>query len=693
MIRIGRCAVMTDRIKQLWRLIRSKEHHIYRKDVVFPAAELMKEEGLSPIQRKSRRLKEVLEAETPILLPEEQLVYLRTVKNLPPVFTKEEWAEIESSHFIHELGHVSNLSPDYATTISQGLLWQKERCQKALENTDESRTEFYQSVIETIDAVLSLAGRYRQEALRQGKEEIARVLERVPAYGARTFREALQSFRILHYTLWCEGEYHNTVGRFDQYMYPYLKADLEDGRLTEDTAFELIEEFFLSFNKDSDLYPGIQQGDNGQSMMLGGVDEDGNEAFNLLSELCLKASCELKLIDPKINLRVSDKTPLSVYELGTNLTKQGLGFPQYSNDDVVIPGLLKKGYSLEDARNYTVAACWEFIIPRYGMEIPNIGAVNFPKIVNDTAEESLSQCKDYAEFYEKVAARLKEDCAQKAAQIHDLYVIPAPFLSILMDTCIERGRDISLGAKYNNFGFHGVGISTAVDSLANIKRYVFEQKTVSPQRMIQGVKQNFASDEELEQLLRYESPKFGDNDDVTNQIAQTLLSDFGKAVEPLRNERGGCYRAGTGSAMFYLWYADHVDSAPSGHQKGEAFAANFSPELFVKNKGPLSVIQSFTAPDFTNAINGGPLTMEFHSTVFRDEESIRKVAMLVKSFVSLGGHQLQLNSVNRDMLLDAQKHPENYQNLIVRIWGWSAYFTELDKEYQDHVIARQEFAV
>lgn len=145
--------------------------------------------------------------------------------------------------------------------------------------------------------------------------------------------------------------------------------------------------------------------------------------------------------------------------------------------------------------------------------------------------------------------------------------------------------------------------------------------------------------------------------------------------------------------MFYLWYADNVDFAPSGHRKGEAFAVNFSPELFVKNKGPLSVIQSFTAPDFTDAINGGPLTMEFHSTVFRDAESIRKVAMLVKSFVSLGGHQLQLNSVDRETLLDAQKHPEQYQNLIVRVWGWSAYFTELDKEYQDHVIARQEFAV
>lgn len=553
--------------------------------------------------------------------------------------------------------------------------------------------EFYDSVLETIDAVLDLAERYRQEAEAQGRDDLVKVLSQVPAYGARNLQESLQAFRILHFTLWCEGEYHNTIGRFDQYMYPYLEADLSSGNLTEDVAFELIEEFFLSFNKDSDLYPGIQQGDNGQSMMLGGVDENGNEAFNLLSQFCLKASKELKLIDPKINLRVSKNTPLSVYELATDLTKEGLGFPQYSNDDVVIPGLLKQGYDLKDARNYAVAACWEFIIPRYGMEIPNIGAVNFPKIINDTVKESLCNCPDYPSFYSEVIQRLNTQCAQMAAEIHDLYIIPAPFLSILMDTCVQRGRDISLGAKYNHFGFHGVGISTAVDSLANLKRYLFEEKRISPQRMIDGITQNFSNDTELEQLLRFESPKFGDNDDEVNQIACKLLSDFSKAVEPLKNERGDGYRAGTGSAMFYLWYADHVDSAPSGHRKGESFAANFSPELFVRNKGPLSVIQSFTAPDFTDVINGGPLTMEFHSTVFRDYDSIRKVAMLVKTYITLGGHQLQLNSVNRDTLLDAQKHPENYQNLIVRVWGWSAYFTQLDREYQDHVISRQEYSI
>ncbi|MDR3643728.1 MAG: pyruvate formate lyase family protein, partial [Clostridia bacterium] len=296
-------------------------------------------------------------AETPVILPDQKIVFLRTVKSLPPVFTDQEWESIKSKHYIHETGAINNICPGYAGTIRHGLDWEKQRCLRSLEKADEKQKEFLRCVIDSIDAVLRLTRRYRLEALRRGDTEVADILSRIPKNGAKTFREALQFLRILHFTLWCEGEYQITVGRFDQYMSDYLKADLDSGQLDLQQALELLEEFFISFNIDSDLYPGVQQGDNGQSMMLGGVDSNGEEAYNLLSELCLKASCELKLIDPKINLRVSSKTPLSVFESGTRLTREGLGFPQYSNDDIVIDGLVKKGYSLEDARDYTVAAC------------------------------------------------------------------------------------------------------------------------------------------------------------------------------------------------------------------------------------------------------------------------------------------------------------------------------------------------
>lgn len=684
---------MEARIEKMLRDIRAGRHHVHRRKVeYFPVSEFV-EQHIPVSTRVTRRLQEVLQKEIPVILPEQNIVFLRTTENTPEIFSEEEWKEICGNHYIHEQGRVCNISPNYERILKHGLSVERKKCQEGLTHAGEEETEFLNNIVASIDAVCGLAARYEVKAMEEGREDIAKIFSRIPKKGARSFREALQFLRILQYVLWCEGEYHNTLGRFDQYMYPYLQEDLQSGRLNEAQALELLEEFFLSLNLDSDLYPGIQQGDNGQSMMLGGVDREGKDAYNLLSSMCLTASRELKVIDPKINLRVSAGTPLDIYEEGTELTKAGLGFPQYSNDDIVIKGLMKKGYSLEDARDYTVAACWEFIIPKIGMDIPNIGAVNFPKLINDTLREDLSGAEDYESFYDGFAVRLKKECRNMLEERKNLYMIPAPFMSLMMDGCIEKKKDISLGSKYNNYGFHGVGIATAIDTLAVVKKCIYEERSLTKEDalLIINTKRQDRKKEALLQHLRYEEPKFGDGDKVTDEIAVQLFHDFGQAVEGLRNERGGCVRAGTGSAMFYLWHAADVSDMLSGHRAGEAFSANYAPELFVRSRGPLSAVMSLTRPDLTAVINGGPMTMEFHSTVFRNEEGVKKVARLVQQFVKHGGHQLQLNSVNKEMMLAAQEDPDQYRNLIVRIWGWSAYFVELDREYQDHVIARQEY--
>lgn len=688
---------MNPRVEGILSFIMQRKHYINRQDIEMHLADEFQKRGFTPLKRTKERLKWVLDAEKPVILENERIVFTRTVTNLPDLFTREEWKEIKDHYFIHELGNVCNISPDYETTIRDGLEKQRmmavTNMEKCRTSGDTSGLEFLEAVIESIDAVEGLADRYRIEAERIGNFEISKILRHIPRYGAKTFHEAMQFFRILHFTLWCEGEYHNTVGRFDQYMYPYLKADLDAGRITYDEAFDLLEEFFISFNKDSDLYPGVQQGDNGQSMVLGGVDMNGNDAFNLLSEMCLKASRELKLIDPKINLRVHKDTELKVYELGTELTKVGLGFPQYSNDEVVIPGLTDIGYELSDARNYVVAACWEFIIPGCGMDIPNIGALSFPGVIDRCMHGKLSSSPVFDKFMHDIKDSIQEECSRMMENIRNLWLLPAPFMSILTEGCLAKARDVSQGAKYNNYGLHGTGLATAVDSLAVIKKYVFNEKTLTPQELISAVDSDFEGFDELVAKMRYEAPKMGNDDDDIDNIAIELLESFADALKGQSNERGGCYRAGTGSAMYYLWHSKEIGASPDGRRKGEAFGANYSPSLFAKLKGPVSVIKSFTKPDLKKTINGGPLTMEFHNTLFRDRESIRKVSMLVKSFIDMGGHQIQLNAVNRETLLDAQKHPENYRNLIVRVWGWSAYFVELDKEYQDHVIKRQEYMV
>ncbi len=660
--------------KKLLDFIVEKKHHAYRRDFYNKTlSEDFKAQNIDVKERMTRRFEMLAEYEIPVLLPEEKICFIRTTKEIPDIFTNDEWEEVRKKHFIHELGYISNLSPDYEGVISDGLL---------------KRREFADAYGKrTIDAIIALTDRYKKEAEAQGKIELASVLERVPRYGATNFYEALQFFRIIHFSLWLEGNYHNTVGRFDKYMYPYLKADMEKGLYTKETALELLEDFFISFNKDSDLYVGVQQGDNGQSMVLGGVDENGDEVFNLLSELCLIASRNLKLIDPKINLRVNKNTPLRIFELGTELTKAGLGFPQYSNDDVVIDGLCKLGYELKDARDYAVAACWEFIIPKVGTDVANIGALSFPKVIDKAVHKYLCQSDTFEAFMRGVKTEIEAECDSICNGIKNLWFIPSPFMNVMMG---DKAYD---GGKYNNFGIHGTGIATAADSLAVIEKYIYNDKSVAKEELIKAIDSDYTENSEFLPVFRYEAPKMGNNDDFVDEKATKLLEMFAQSLKERTNCRGGKFRAGTGSAMFYLWHANEIGASPDGRRKGEPFGTNYSPSLFARIGGPLSVVQSFTKQNFTDSINGGPLTLEFVSSTFSGEDGIKKVAALVKAFVELGGHQLQLNAVNTEKMLEAQQHPERHRQLVVRIWGWSAYFVELDEEYQNHVLKRQQYTL
>ena len=670
---------MTARIESLKQLQWDRVHHAARISLGDDMALPYRDTSLSDITRCAMRTKLALNMESPYLFPGELIAFTRTVPNLPFLFGEREWDAIRARHFIHELGNVSNLSPDYGKVVASGLLAARDQL---------TGSEEHAAMRMSIDAILDLTRRYEAAAREAGDDALADTLARVPAYGARTFREALQSLRILHFAMWCEGDYHNTLGRFDQYMAPYLLADLENGTLTKDEAFELLCAFFLCCNRDSDLYPGMQQGDNGQSIVLGGMTPDGRDGYNLLSEMCLKASAELRLIDPKINLRVSKDTPLDVFELGTQLTKLGLGFPQYENDDIAIPALTALGYREEDARNYAMAACWEFIIPGRGMEIPNIGALPFANIVDRVIWEKLRKCTHIDALKDEIKKSIFESVRRTVSACRNLYVIPSPYLSLFFDGCLENSRDISLGCTYNNWGLHGTGLAAAADMLAAVEQVVFGEG-LAPEALLAAMDANFEGFDALRHRLKT-SPKMGNDDDRADKHAAWLLDTFAAAAQGLTNERGGIVRAGTGSAMFYIFHANELGATADGRERGLPLPANYAPSLDVKLSGPVSLIKSFTKPNLSRVINGGPLTIEFSDSVFTQDESITKVAQLVRLFVLRGGHQLQLNTVNRERLLDAQAHPENYRNLIVRVWGWSGYFVELDKCYQDHIIRRAE---
>ena len=624
---------------------------------------------LSEKERMIRRFEYLMALEKPFILEGEMIPFVRTVANTPEIYTPNEWDSLKKDHYIHESGYKSNLCPDYRKVLEKGLI----------ELSGKGDIYFDRAVT----AILSLTDDYRKKAEKNHWKKLATALTQVPAHPARSFYEALLSLRIINFSLWVEGSYQISLGRFDQYLYPYLQHDYEAGTLTPDEAYELMAEFFLALNKDNDIYPGVQPGDNGQSLMLGGRTQTGSYLFNEVSKLALKACEELKLIDPKINIRVDKNTPLDIYVLCTRLTKVGLGFPQYCNDDVVIPGLMALGYDSKDAVEYVVAACWEFIIPNVAEDVVNVAALSFPKVIDEALHQDLLNCTDYNDFMAAVKKHLQSDTAAHCDRIKNLHFVVCPLLDGLMD--YPNGKP-----KYLNYGMHGVGISTAVDSLTAIQQHVFEKKDVSKETLLAAVDADFNGYPELLHMLRYETEKLGSNLPASNTNLGFLTSSFGSFLNNRPNDKGGIWRAGTGSAMYYLWYADEIGASPDGRRKGEPFAANYSPSLFA-DLNLFSLLQSMTSVDLKQVINGGPLTLELHSSVFADDQAIEAVAMFVKRFIIAGGHQLQLNAVNADVLRDAQKHPEAYPRLIVRIWGWSAYFVELDKEFQDHVIARQEY--
>ncbi len=659
--------------EQLKAYIISGKHRELRRDVNAGLSEEYSSLGLTPAERMVRRFCYMCENETPIVFENERIAFIRTLKNIPDVFTEEEWRKIKENHYIHELGYVSNVCADYEKVLKTGL--------KGLSDGKDGFSK------RSVEALVGLAERYVKEAEKVGNTEVADNITAVINGGAKSFVQALQLFRIVHFGIWLEGNYHVTVGSFDRYAYPYYERDIDGGVLTKEEADLLVEEFLLTFNRDSDLYPGVQQGDNGQSLVLGGVDENGKEVFNELSEACLKASGNLLMIDPKINIRVSKNTPLEVFRLGTELTAKGLGFPQYTNDDIAIASLEKLGYSHKDACNYVTAACWELIIPSVGADVANISALSFAKVIDECLRRDLENCKDINDFLSAVKTEIIRETDDIARGLKNLWFVPSPFLNACM------GCDITLGGRYNNFGVHGTGICTAADSIAAIEQVVYDEKKLSKKEFVKAVEDNFDGYPELLHEVRYECKKVGNNDDGVDKYLVFLLNCFSEGLSVRTNCRGGKFRAGTGSAMYYLWHANEIGASPDGRLKGEPLGTNFSPSLFAKLKGPYSVISSLVKPDFTNAMNGGPVTLEFSDSMWKGDGATEKFAKFVKLFFTMGGHQLQLNSVNAETLRDAQKNPEKYPRLIVRVWGWSAYFTELDKEYQDHVIARQEYSV
>ena len=657
--------------------------------------------------------------ETPVVLPDERIVFMRSRNELA-------WCRVDTgpfSRFVRRVRSIpgrivrkflpakrewsiardiSNTSPDYALFLRDGFRGRIAVARKKLA-ADAGKTvdrEFLECAIDGMSAVLELVGRYADEAERVGNREMAAMLRRIPAEPPKTLHEALQALRILQYSFYLHGSCHCGWGRMDQYLRPFYERDVAEGRLTRDAAGELLAEFFLAMNRDADLYPGVQQGDNGQSVMLGGCDpKTGESAVNDLTYLILEVARETRQIDPKINLRVDRNTPIDLLELGSELTKCGLGFPQYSNDEVVIPALVKKGYALEDARDYSVAACWEFVIPGRGMDKVNAAALSFPHAVDEALKntvDAFSEERFRAAIRENVRAQMSRILAMKQ------HWRKAPFLSSFFDDALERGRDFSEIARYRNLGVHGAGAANAADAMAAVLAIFKASGESGVRKLLDAEKRDFAEADSLLQTLRNDMPKIGNANDLADRELKFLFDCFADVAEEMSTP-SQTVRPGSGSAMYYVWLVDQdragkqmepvVGATADGRRLNAPLAASLAPAHEAQVNGVLSVFKSFANVDYSRIMNGGPITIELSHSVFNTANGVKKLAQLVRYFVALGLQQLQLNVLDVAELEDAIAHPERHRNLIVRVWGWSGYFCELAPEYQRQIIRRHRYGV
>ncbi len=697
---------MNGRLTRLRALTREGHFRRYRQSLVLDLISECDREDLSWPSRMARLTRRMCEAEQVVIEPEERIVFTRTLSAVPPVYAQADLAAMTEGRTLHEGGIVNNVCADWGMSLRDGLLGRREvalQTRARLVATDDvAGILFIDASLETIDAVLALAGRYASEARARNMHDVADRLEHVPAGAPQSFHDALQSMRFMHAIVWLSGHHHVGLGRLDQYLWPYLAADLDEGRLDDAGAEALLAEFFIALNRDSDLYPGIQQGDNGQSLTLGGVTPTGASAVNPLTTMVLRVARNVGLIDPKINLRITPETDQALLELATELTRKGLGFPQYANDDVVIPALAAHGYDIADARDYTVAACWEFIIPGRGMDVGNIGAVSFPAAADAAVRDGLARGTSFEAILEGTVYQIRAQVRARTEPYERLLWAPSPFYSVLMTDALSDGVDHGRGAKYRNLGIHGAAAASAADALAAIKRHVFDAADVEAADVLAALDADYVGYEDLRRTLAEESPRVGLAEPEADDLLRRLYDWLADACDAETERSGLMVRPGTGTAMYYLWLARGRDDGPlaepvvgataDGRRRGDPFGANLAPTPGTRLRGPISVLQSYSKIDYGRVCNGGPITLELSDSVFRSAGSISKVAQLVRAFARLGGQQLQLNALSASTLLDAKANPEAHRDLIVRVWGWSGYFCELSPEYQDHVIARHHYS-
>lgn len=578
------------------------------------------------------------------------------------------------------------------------------------------------------DAIIRFAERHAEKLEKLAKKEkdenrkielmqMAAICRKVPAHAPESFHEALQHYWFIHVGVITEVNPWDSFnpGRLDQHLIPFYKKETRAGTLTEESAKELLSSFWIKFNnhpappkigvtaKESSTYTDFAL------INLGGVKEDGSDAVNEMTYILLDVIEEMRLLQPSSMIQVSKKNPDRFIKRAARIIKTGFGQPSVFNTDAIIQELLNQGKSLIDARNGGASGCVE--TGAFGTESYILtGYFNLTKIFEITLHNGTDPMTGkkiglktgnpqvFESFDELVEAYRKQvqyfaDIKIKGNNIIDRVIasnIPVPFLSLLIDDCILNGKDYNNGgARYNTSYIQGVGMGSLTDILTSLKYNVFENRKYTMQELLEATAANFEGYLELREQLINNTPKYGNDDDYADEQAVTIFEIFYNTVNGRPNTKGGYFRINMLPTTSHVYFGSVTGATPDGRLARKPLSEGISPFQGADRKGPSAVIKSAAKIDHLRT-GGTLLNQKFTPSLLEDEKGLDSLVQLIRSYFRMDGHHIQFNVVTADTLRKAQKHPEDYKDLIVRVAGYSDYFNDLGEELQDEIIRRTE---
>lgn len=626
----------------------------------------------------------------------------------------------------HAQGHICPNVKEWLEKGPHGLL---QEAQNHLLHCDEEQKVFYEAVIKVMQGVQQFLLRYHALLVKEAETaddkyrtnmlEVARICKKLSEEPAETFHEAVQSVWILFVVLHMESNASSfSPGRLDKTLFPYYERDLEKGRLDKEKALEIIECLWLKFNQivylrnqhSAKYFAGFPIGFN---IAIGGVDADGNDYVNELSHLFLDAQEDLGLPQPNLSVRLHTHTSDELLKHAIRVVAKGSGMPQFFNDKAIVQELENLGISHQDAMDYAIVGCVELTTQGNNLGWSDAAMFNMNKVLELTLHHgrdlitgkqmgpdygSLSTYKSFEELEEAFAKMMYYfmdkmiPCCEQVEKGH-IDILPTAFLSSVIDDCMEKGKDVTAGgAHYNLSGIQMIQVANLADSLAAIKQMVYDEKRIRACDLEAALTHNFEGQEVMRQMLLNRVPKYGNDIAWVDELGIKWARAFRQRLRRYTNYRGGPYHTGMYTVSAHVPMGENVGASADGRKSKTPLADGGMSAVYGRDlKGPTAVLQSVSRIDNDLTTNGGLLNMKFLPDFFKNETGITKFANFMRTFVELEIPHVQFNVVRKEDLLEAQKHPDQYRSLTVRVAGYTAYFTELAGELQNEIIARTSY--